>query len=178
MLATPCIQKSVTVMFVKMSNQDHPDNQPLGEIVANWREPPFPAREVMQGRFCRLEPLDVAKHARSLFDAYALDSRGSGWAYLPYGPFEVFEDFRAWLEQQSGTRDPLFFAVVDPASGEAIGVASYLRITPSCGSIEVGHLHFSPKLQRKPAATEAMYLMMRHAFELGYRRYEWKCDSL
>jgi RimJ/RimL family protein N-acetyltransferase len=90
----------------------------------------------------------------------------------------VFEDFRDWLEQQSGTRDPLFFAVVDPASGEAVGVASYLRISPSCGSIEVGHLHFSPKLQRMPAATEAMYLMMLHAFELGYRRYEWKCDSL
>jgi RimJ/RimL family protein N-acetyltransferase len=153
-------------------------HHPLGEIVANWREPPFPAREVMHGRFCRLEPLDAAKHVRSLFDAYALDPHGSGWTYLPYGPFEVFEDFRAWLEQQSSTRDPLFFAIVDPASGEAIGVASYLRISPSCGSIEVGHLHFSPKLQRKPAATEAMYLMMRHAFELGYRRYEWKCDSL
>lgn len=153
-------------------------HQPLGEIVANWHEPPFPAREVMHGRFCRLEPLDAAKHARSLFDAYALDPHGSGWTYLPYGPFEVFEDFLAWLEQQSGTRDPLFFAIVDPASGDAIGVASYLRISPSCGSIEVGHLHFSPKLQRTPAATEAMYLMMRHAFELGYRRYEWKCDSL
>ena len=153
-------------------------HQPLGEIVANWREPPFPVREVMNGRFCRLEPLDAAKHAQSLFDAYALDPHGSGWTYLPYGPFEAFEDFRAWLEQQSGTRDPLFFAIVDPASGEAIGVASYLRISPSCGSIEVGHLHFSPKLQRTPAATEAMFLMMRHAFELGYRRYEWKCDSL
>lgn len=75
-------------------------------------------------------------------------------------------------------RDPLFFAIVDSTSGEAIGVASYLRISPSSGSIEVGHLNFSPKLQRTPAATEAMFLMMRHAFELGYRRYEWKCDSL
>lgn len=153
-------------------------HQPLGEIVANWREPPFPARELMHGRFCRLEPLDAAKHARPLFDAYAFDPYGSGWTYLPYGVFEGFEDFYEWLEQQSGTRDPLFFAIVDPVSGEAIGVASYLRISPSCGSIEVGHLHFSPKLQRTPAATEAMYLMMRHAFELGYRRYEWKCDSL
>ena len=155
-----------------------PPCQPLGEIVADWQEPPIPIHEVMHGRYCRLEPLDAAKHTRSLFDAYALDPHGSCWTYLPYGPFEVFEDFRAWLEPQSHTRDPLFFTIVDPASGEAIGVASYLRISPTCGSIEVGHLNFSPKLQRTPAATEAMFLMMRHAFELGYRRYEWKCDSL
>jgi RimJ/RimL family protein N-acetyltransferase len=153
-------------------------HQPLGEIVVDWQEPPFPAREVMHGRFCRLEPLDVSKHAEQLFAANALDSHGANWTYLPYGPFESFAEYRAWLELQSGTRDPLFFAIVDHASGEAIGVASYLRISPSCGSIEVGHLNFSPKLQRMPAATEAMFLMMRHAFALGYRRYEWKCDSL
>jgi RimJ/RimL family protein N-acetyltransferase len=155
-----------------------PTHQPLGEIVADWREPPFPAREVMHGRFCRLEPLDVSKHAEQLFAANALDSHGANWTYLPYGPFESFADYRAWLDQQSRSSDPLFFAIVDSASGEAIGVASYLRITPDCGSIEVGHLNFSPRLQRTPAATEAMFLMMRHAFELGYRRYEWKCDSL
>lgn len=132
----------------------------------------------MQGRFCHLEPLDIFKHAEQLFAANALDLQGSNWTYLPYGPFEFFADYRAWLDEQSRSSDPLFFAIVDPATGEAIGLASYLRITPSSGSIEVGHLHFSPKLQRTPAATEAMYLMMRHAFELGYRRYEWKCDSL
>ena len=164
--------------MLTMTAPSQPPHQPLGEIVANWREPPFPAHEVMRGRFCRLEPLDAATHAQSLYDAYAIDPHGSGWTYLPYGPFEVLEDFRVWLEQQSSTCDPLFFAIVDPSSGEAIGVASYLRISPSCGSIEVGHLHFSLKLQRTPAATEAMFLMMRHAFELGYRRYEWKCDSL
>lgn len=152
--------------------------QPLGEIVADWKEPPLPTREVMHGRYCRLEPLDPKKHAEQLFTANALDPQGANWTYLPYGPFEEFDDYRAWLEQQCSTGDPLFFAIVDAASGEAVGVASYLRITPSCGSIEVGHLHFSPKLQRTPAATEAMYLMMRHAFELGYRRYDWKCDSL
>ncbi len=153
-------------------------NLPLGEIVADWKEPPFPAHEVLHGYFCRIEPLDAAKHAQSLFDAYLLDPHGSSWTYLPYGPFETFADFHAWLKQQSRTRDPLFFAIVDPTSGEAIGLASYLRIKPSCGSIEVGHLHFSPRLQRTPAATEAMFLMMRHAFELGYRRYEWKCNAL
>ena len=132
----------------------------------------------MHGRYCRLEPLDVSKHAEQLFASNALDPHGANWTYLPYGPFESFADFRSWLEQQSSSNDPLFFAIVDPLSGEAIGVASYLRITPASGSIEVGHLNFSPKLQRTPAATEAMYLMMRHAFELGYRRYEWKCNAL
>lgn len=162
----------------KLMPSTPPLNQPVGEIVADWQEPPIPAREMMHGRYCRLEPLDVSKHAEQLFAANALDLHGANWTYLPYGPFESFSEYRAWLEQQSSTRDPLFFAIVDPASGEAIGVASYLRITPSSGCIEVGHLHFSPKLQRTPAATEAMFLMMRHAFELGYRRYEWKCDSL
>ena len=161
-----------------MTAHSKPRNQSLGEIVVDWQEPPFPAREVMHGRYCRLEPLDVSKHAEQLFASNALDPHGANWTYLPYGPFESFADFRSWLEQQSSSNDPLFFAIVDPLSGEAIGVASYLRITPASGSIEVGHLNFSPKLQRTPAATEAMYLMMRHAFELGYRRYEWKCNAL
>jgi RimJ/RimL family protein N-acetyltransferase len=78
----------------------------------------------------------------------------------------------------SQSTDPQFFAIVDPASARAVGVASYLRITPASGSIEVGHINYSPLLQRKPAATEAMYLMMANAFDLGYRRYEWKCDAL
>ncbi len=161
-----------------MPSPTSPLNQPLGEIVADWKEPLFPAREVMQGKYCRLEPLDPQRHARELFAANALDAHGTNWTYLPYGPFAKFEEYLAWLEQQCSGSDPLFFAIVDAASGEAVGVASYLRITPDCGSIEVGHLNFSPKLQRTPAATEAMYLMMRRAFELGYRRYEWKCDSL
>ena len=94
------------------------------------------------------------------------------------GPFADFESYRAWLSESARTSDPLFFAVVETASGRAVGVASYLRIAPQYGSIEVGHLNFSPALQRTPAATEAMYLMMERAFRLGYRRYEWKCDAL
>ena len=132
----------------------------------------------MQARFCRLEPLEIEKHAKQLFAANSLDTTGANWTYLPYGPFGELADYVAWLESHCLGRDPLFFAIVDVASGEATGLASYLRITLDCGSIEVGHLNFSPKLQRTPAATEAMYFMMRHAFELGYRRYEWKCDAL
>lgn len=153
-------------------------NQPVGLPVSGWADPPWPDTSPMVGHYCRLEPLDAEKHARSLFTANALDKDGTNWTYLPYGPFPGFEEYHHWLVEQSQGRDPLFFAVIAPASGDAVGVASYLRITPASGSIEVGHLNFSPRLQRTPAATEAMFLMMARAFELGYRRYEWKCHVL
>jgi RimJ/RimL family protein N-acetyltransferase len=132
----------------------------------------------MEGRFCRLEPLDCERHAADLFAANALDTDGRNWTYLPYGPFESLDEYRAWIQQCCCSDDPLFFAIVDRTRAKAAGVASYLRIDAGNGSIEVGHLNYSPLLQRTPAATEAMYLMMRHAFELGYRRYEWKCNAL
>jgi RimJ/RimL family protein N-acetyltransferase len=97
---------------------------------------------------------------------------------MPYGPFATLADYRAWMAGKCLGDDPLFFAIIDLSDGRPSGVASYLRITPAAGSIEVGHLLFAPRLQRRPAATEAMYLLMRRAFELGYRRYEWKCDAL
>lgn len=151
--------------------------QPIGPSLPNWVAPPAPRAVTLTGRFCRLEPLDVEQHAAELFAALGPDGSIASWTYLPYGPFENFDIYRQWLQQQSGS-DPLFFAIVDQASQQAVGVASYLRIQPSAGSIEVGHLHYSPMLQRKPAATEAMALMMGHAFALGYRRYEWKCNAL
>ena len=100
------------------------------------------------------------------------------WTYLPYGPFETFDDYLGWLTDRPQSSDPLFYTVVDNATGKAVGVASYLGISPAKGSIEVGHINFSPLLQRTPAATEAMHLMMKRAFELGYRRYEWQCNAL
>ena len=96
---------------------------------------------------------------------------------MPYGPFPNFEAFREWLFSIAIPDDPLFFAILDVESGKALGVASFSRVNP-LGSIEVAHIHFSPPLRGEPAATEAMYLMMKRAFELGYRRYEWKCDAL
>lgn len=151
---------------------------PQGEPVSGWTPPAVPAREAIEGRLCRLEPLDVTRHAESLCAANALDRGGRMWAYLPYGPFEALDGYRAWVGEMSTRPDPLFFAIVDRATGRAVGVASYLRIDPEKGSIEVGHLAYSPLLQRTAAATEAMYLMMERAFSLGYRRYEWKCDAL
>lgn len=132
----------------------------------------------MAGRFCHVEPLEPSRHAADLYEANALDTEGRNWTYLPYGPFETLEDYLGWMNEYCRGADPLFHAVVDNVTGKAVGVASYLRIAPESGSIEVGHINYSPLLQRTPAATEAMYLMMERAFELGYRRYEWKCDAL
>jgi RimJ/RimL family protein N-acetyltransferase len=152
--------------------------QPLGFPVTDWKPPAFPSRALMEGRFCRLEPLDVERHAESLYSAYQLDAEEALWTYLPYGPFESFDSYRAWLSEMSRGSDPLPFTIVDKSTNRPVGMATYLRIDPRAGSIEVGHLCFSPLLQRKPAATEAMYLMMQNVFNLGYRRYEWKCNAL
>ena len=152
--------------------------QPIGFPLPRWKIPAVPPREPMEGRFCRLEPLDQDRHAAALFEANAADEQGKGWTYMAYGPFKTLESYRAWMGTQCLGDEPLFFAIVDKANGRPAGVASYLRITPGSGSIEVGHIHYSPDLKRRPAATEAMYLLMKRAFELGYRRYEWKCDAL
>jgi len=161
-----------------MTERLNPFGQPIGPELSNWRAPPRPGRHLLQGRFCRVEPLDVGRHARQLYDANALDPDGRMWTYLFSGPFAGFEEYRAWLEPKPASDDPLFFAFVDRARDQAVGMGSYLRIEPAHGVIEVGHLAFSPLMQRTPIATEAMYLMMREAFELGFRRYEWKCDAL
>ncbi|WP_420348453.1 GNAT family N-acetyltransferase [Pelagibius sp.] len=152
---------------------------PLGEPLPGWTPRPAPPRSALEGRFCRVEPLDPESHAGDLFAAYTADPEGRSWTYLPYGPFATLADFKAWIDATCLGEDPLFHAVVDKASGRALGVASYLRIAPAIGSIEVGHIHYAPALQATPAATEAMYLMMARVFdELGYRRYEWKCNAL
>jgi RimJ/RimL family protein N-acetyltransferase len=152
--------------------------QPVGPPLPDWTPPPWPPREPMTGRLCRIEPLDPGRHAEDLYHANSLDADGRNWTYMNYGPFDSFATYRSWIEEVCPREDPLFHAIVDSATGKAAGVASYLRIDPRNGVIEVGHINYSPVLQRKPAATEAMYLMMKRAFELGYRRYEWKCDSL
>ncbi len=152
--------------------------QPIGEPLPGWVPPPFPPRESIVGRFCRLEPLDVGRHAESLFAAYSLDIESRNWTYLPYGPFKTLADFRDWIGTSCSGDDPFFLAIVDPTSALALGVTSFCRIDPDSGSIEVGHIHYSEPLKRSPIATEAMFLMMSKAFELGYRRYEWKCDAL
>lgn len=137
-----------------------------------WR----PEWAVLEGAYTRLEPLDANRHVQQLFDAF--DGHDDLWTYMPHGPFETIQDLQEWIESVQNKDDPMFFAVINRKTGQAVGVASYLRIDPSARSIEVGWITFSPSLQRSVVATEAMYLMMRNAFELGYRRYEWKCNAL
>jgi len=130
------------------------------------------------GRTCRLERLSASTHGSDLFLANAADVEDVIWNYLPYGPFKSEQTYLQWIREFENNTDPMFYAIVDSPSNKAIGVASYLRLKPESGSIEVGHINYSPVLQNTVAATEAMYLMMEYAFSLGYRRYEWKCDSL
>jgi RimJ/RimL family protein N-acetyltransferase len=153
--------------------------QPVGLPVPGWSPRPKPPRTPMVGRFCRVAPLDPERHAAQLFAAFAEDREGRLWTYLPRGPYAVLGEYRRWAEDAAGRDDPLTHAIIDNATGEAVGTAAYMRIEPAIGVIEIGSITYSPRLQRRPAATEAMHLMMRRVFdELGYRRYEWKCDSL
>lgn len=139
-----------------------------------------PANTTYRGQYVQLEPLDVRRHAEELYPvSHSNPDDGSLWDYLPYGPFEDLDTFRNWLRTCSSTADPLFFAVRDQGSGRAGGVTSFLNIHPTVGSIEIGHIWFGPALQNTAAATEALYLMIRHAMDdLGYRRMEWKCNAL
>jgi RimJ/RimL family protein N-acetyltransferase len=151
--------------------------QPIGNALPGWSAPPFPPREVLTGRYSRIEPYDPARHARDLWEAQGDDPRGERWTYSFSGPYADFAAYEKWGQEAQASRDPQFYAIVDAASGRAVGSCSYLRIDPRHGVIEIGHIYFSPRLARTRVATEAMYLMMANAFALGYRRYEWKCDS-
>ena len=162
-----------------MNDRKNELGQPIGFTVPDWKPCSLPPRAPMQGRYVRLEPISVEGHAQDLFEAFAADREDRIWTYLPYGPFASVDDCRNWIEQSCLGDDPLFHAILDGDTGRAVGVASYLRIERGVGVIEVGHINYAPALQKTRGATEAMYLMMRRVFgELGYRRYEWKCDAL
>lgn len=147
----------------------------MANLVESWTPVRAPDILELSGNYVKLERLSADKHAAKLYQAYA--DQDQVWTYLPYGPFHSAAQYHRWLSEMADRSDPYFFAIKDLKTQSYVGVASYLRIDPHMGTIEVGHLNFSPTLQRTPAATEAMYLMMRWAFENGYRRYEWKCDA-
>ena len=151
--------------------------QPVGAPLEEWRPALPPPRAAMEGRTCRVEPVDARGHALDLYTAFAA-ADDSMWTYMSWGPFASVEALGDYLESIAAPDDPLVHAIVDRATGRPVGLASYLRINPAHGVIEVGSIAYAPILQRTTAATEAMYLMMRRAFdELGYRRFEWKCDA-
>ncbi len=152
--------------------------QPIGFPLPDWTPCARPPRTPMLGRYCHVEPLDMARHADQL-DTVFRDGDPGNWTYLGVGPFATAEAFRSYLSKAAASEDPLAHGIVDAATGIAVGMASYLRIDANNGCIEVGGIHLSDRLKRTRASAEAMFLMMRRAFdELGYRRYEWKCDSL
>ena len=160
---------------------EHPQ-LPIGEALAVLPDGRRPAHVTLTGTSVAIEPIDSARHGSDLYAAVCSpdgDPSGDIWTYMSFGPFDNFEDFQAWLAPQDGQDDPLVFAIIDRASGTARGMASYLRFFPQWNSCEVGSIWYAPSLKQSRAATEAMYLMAHHVFEdLGYRRYEWKCDSL
>ncbi|MEE1948971.1 GNAT family protein [Pseudomonas alcaligenes] len=145
--------------------------------LSHWQPRPFPPHGMLQGRFIRLEPLDFARHGDHLWQELQGPDPAL-WDYLPYGPFAERAAFDAWLAGHADSRDPQCYAVVEQASARALGLLAYLRITPKDGCIELGHIAFGAALQRTPGASEAVFLLARHAFdELGYRRLEWKCNA-
>jgi len=156
------------------------DDLPTGEPMPDWQPRPRPSRVTLAGRYCRLEPLDAVRHTDALRAAYAqAPDTTRDWTYLSVGPFADAASFRAYIERISAQGDPLHFAVVDRASGQALGTLALMNQRPEHGVVEVGFVVLSPALQRSRLATEAQALLMRYVFdELGYRRYEWKCDSL
>ncbi|KAG7382235.1 hypothetical protein PHYBOEH_010554 [Phytophthora boehmeriae] len=162
--------------------------QPIGLSMGSWTPPPFPPRKTLSGVYCQVEPLESTRHAQDIWEALestrhaqdiweALgdDPSDARWTYLPYGPYKGFDEFGKWCSEAEQTRDPQFYAIV--VDGHAVGLFAYFRVDPSNGVIEVGHVHFSPRLARTCAAAESIYLLLKNAFDLGYRRFEWKCDS-
>lgn len=146
----------------------------------DWQPVAVPAREPLHGRHIRLEPLETGRHGDELWQALqGPDSDPLLWDYLPYGPFPERTAFDTWLAGHAASADPQFFAVIDLASQRAVGLLSFLRITPKDGCIEIGHVAFGSAMQRSPASTEAVYLLAELALgTLGYRRLEWKCNAL
>jgi len=162
--------------MVTRSNQY---GQSIGPPMDDWSARPRPPRTDMTGRYCRLEPVDVERHTADLIAAYTAAPDDRDWTYLSVERPRSPEEYRSYLAKLRQSEDPLHFVIVDTGIAKAVGTAAFMRIEPTHGVIEVGAITFSPLLKKTRAATEAMFLMMRRAFdELGYRRYEWKCDSL
>lgn len=163
---------------MRLEHVSDANGHPIGVAVPNFVMPPLPDRmTVFHGVGVRLEPLTPA-HGEELWAAFSQDTAGHMWAYLAAGPFADATEFSAWFTPFCATDSLFLYAIIDIAYDRAIGFASYLRADPGAGSIEVGWVTFSPQLQRSSLATDAMVVMMREAFAMGYRRYEWKCNAL
>jgi len=154
-------------------------SQLIGPVVENWTARSLPPRTPLIGRTCRVEPVDVGRHSEDLFAAYSAAPDDRDWTYLPSERPTSKAAFATYLAGMAASPDPLHYAVIESGSGKAVGTAAHMRIDPGNDAIEVGFIRWSPLMQRHVSGTEAIYLLMKRAFdELGYRRYEWKCDNL
>lgn len=152
---------------------------PIGPLVESDRAARVPEHKAIQGRYCTLEPLDIERHIDDLYAAKTTPDALARFRYLPDNPPESKAQLTAWLEQATASTDPLFFAVIDNKTGRAEGRQTLMRIQPEQQSIEIGHIYWGAAIARSRVTTEATYLFAQYAFEeLGYRRYEWKCDAL
>ncbi|WP_434602393.1 GNAT family N-acetyltransferase [Pseudomonas sp. Z4-7] len=150
----------------------------MSTSLADWKGVPAPFTRLLEGRFIRLEKLDPARHADGLWQALeGPDADPKLWDYLPYGPFKERSGFDTWLNNHAANIDPYFFSVIDRASGDVQGILSLMSIVPAQGRIEIGHVTFGAPMQRSPKSTEAVYLLAKECFALGYRRLEWKCNN-
>lgn len=166
------------MMTGKTMNTINAFGQPMGDALEDWQPRPHPERVVLTGRYCRLEPLCVG-HAQALFSAYQLAEDTRSWTWLLREPDATADAFAGWVESISELSDPMHFTVIDNQTQSPVGTLALMRIDPANGVVEVGHVHFSPLLSRTVMSTEAHCLLMRYVFDtLGYRRYEWKCNSL
>ena len=139
----------------------------------------FPSKKRLIGKYCYLETVNVKKHSKDLFKNFSKDKKGIDWIYMPQGPFKNEISLKKYLKDKNLTGNPFFYTIYSKRLKTFCGLASYLRIKPQVGTIEVGYITYAKNLQRTVEATEAMFLMMKNAFDkLGYRRYEWKCDNL
>ena len=155
-------------------------NRPVGPIVDPQPPGTKPDLRPLPGRWIGLDALSVAQHGVSLYQSFAgKDPDNAVWTWMPYGPFADEPAFLDWLKDREAARDPWFYSFVHPTTGESLGMGAFMRADPTNGAIEIGNIWMAPALQQTREATEAIYLMMRHAFDdLGVRRLEWKCDAL
>ncbi len=153
---------------------------PIGAPLADPSPAPPPPRTPLQGRHVALLPLEPARHAAGLYAAgHGRPGDEAIWTYLAYGPFGGPDEMARWLEGCAASADPLWFAVVDRASGDPAGMMAFMSIAPGARRLEIGHIWLGRPWQRTQTLTESIYLLLGRAFdELGYRRVEWKCDSL
>lgn len=154
-------------------------NQEVGSLVKDWQPRPWPEKATINGKYCRLEPLNSNKHAAQLFEAYKKLGNDAIWTYIPVGPFDNFETYRDFINGRANSTDAIHYAIVSNTTHRAVGTFCLMRIDKENGVTEVGFVIFSPDLQKTTMATEAHYLLMKHVFEvLKFRRFEWKCSSL